>query len=662
MESPADYQRKKKKSKKSYLQKARRYGVRGILGRGRQIDQDTYDYYVRVLDTLNREAWDDEEGQAMFIANVFQQTEGEEWTLCGNQLCSRVLEKLLPFAQAAVRERFMSALAQDLRLTCTDAFSSHILERLLLLACFAPPTEADDDFRTFAQIWVLKVTKFVINNWDDFCPDVYASHILRTAFQCLSGIKLPVDVLRSRHSRNQVTGADQSTTFQDFEPTADSLAVLKLAAVKAKQMQNRDEVLHTDAAAGVVATLVTILCRKLPPTGRDLAQELLDQVLPRDLADEVPVVFQSEGLTRLLEALISECPAELVHQIHAQFFRSRLSRLARHATANFAVQKLLTACPDKATFETWYGEELDEQIEEIFASGNTGVILNIAKTCRKMSAKQAHFLVALMKALHCYEPVDQQTKLVPLLVHLRTKEGMEETTERMTVHIHGSLILQELLQFSKPIKAVSSLLAMDSSALKNLLSDPKGNYVTQTFMSSPTVGEKSRESLVKSLHGELVAMACSKHGSRSVDAIWSKTSLKGKEIVASELSQKEPLLNSNQFGKFIAQNCALSSFKRARDDWKANLLRTDKKRDMFQDIIGDLGDATQKPKPKAKVNDIEPPLSPTPKKEKKKKRKKADLAEDILALDEDATTNSPEVESIPKKKKKKKAKSYLDDL
>lgn len=63
MERPTDYQPKKKKSKKSYLQKARRYGVRGILGRGRQIDQDTYDYFVRVLDTLNREAWDDEEGQ-----------------------------------------------------------------------------------------------------------------------------------------------------------------------------------------------------------------------------------------------------------------------------------------------------------------------------------------------------------------------------------------------------------------------------------------------------------------------------------------------------------------------------------------------------------------------------------------------------------------------
>lgn len=300
----------------------------------------------------------------MFMENVFQQTEGEEWTLCGNQLCSRVLEKLLPYAKAGVRERFMTALAQDLRLTCTDAFSSHILERLLLLACFAPPADGDDDFRTFAGIWVLKVAKFVINNWDDFCPDVYASHILRTVFQCLSGTKLPVNVLRSRHSRDQVAGIDKSDTFKDFEPTPESLEVLKLANVKVKLMQNRDEVLSTDAAAGVVSTLVTILCRKMPASGRDLAQELLDHVLPRDLVDDVPVVFQSEGLSRLLEALISEGPAELVHQIHALFFKDKMSLLARHPSANFAVQKLLTACPDKATvgmvlihaLGKWYNE------------------------------------------------------------------------------------------------------------------------------------------------------------------------------------------------------------------------------------------------------------------------------------------------------------------
>ena len=72
----------------------------------------------------------------LFIANVFATTEGEEPKLCGNQLVSRVLEQLLPKATAAVKERFMTVLGDDLRVTATDAFASHILEKLMYIAAF----------------------------------------------------------------------------------------------------------------------------------------------------------------------------------------------------------------------------------------------------------------------------------------------------------------------------------------------------------------------------------------------------------------------------------------------------------------------------------------------------------------------------------------------
>jgi hypothetical protein len=39
---------------------------------------------------------------------------------------------------------------------------------------------------------------------------------------------------------------------------------------------------------------------------------------------------------------------------------------------------------------------------------------------------------------------------------------------------------------------------------------------------SASIGEKSRENLLKNLNDHLVNLACSKHGSRSIDAIWNK--------------------------------------------------------------------------------------------------------------------------------------------
>ena len=50
----------KKKSKKSFLQKAKKFGKRGQFGRGKQIEKDTYDYFVRVLEQMKTPFEDDE--------------------------------------------------------------------------------------------------------------------------------------------------------------------------------------------------------------------------------------------------------------------------------------------------------------------------------------------------------------------------------------------------------------------------------------------------------------------------------------------------------------------------------------------------------------------------------------------------------------------------
>ncbi len=85
---------------------------------------------------------------------------------------------------------------------------------------------------------------------------------------------------------------------------------------------------------------------------------------------------------------------------------------------------------------------------------------------------------------------------------MTTRETFEEQRDSSSlpsVSLHGSLLLQEVLRFNKPIKAVSSLLALGARDLRLLLSDPCGSRVADAFMDSPHVGEKSREALVKAL-------------------------------------------------------------------------------------------------------------------------------------------------------------------
>ena len=46
---------------------------------------------------------------------------------------------------------------------------------------------------------------------------------------------------------------------------------------------------------------------------------------------------------------------------------------------------------------------------------------------------------------------------------------------------------------------ISSLLSMSASSLRDLLCDPKGCHVADAFAESDSVGEKSRDGLVKAL-------------------------------------------------------------------------------------------------------------------------------------------------------------------
>ena len=86
-----------------------------------------------------------------------------------------------------------------------------------------------------------------------------------------------------------------------------------------------------------------------------------------------------------------------------------------------------------------------------------------------------------------------------VLLYLTKLQKSSEFSEETPVNLHGTLIAQEILHFNKPIKLVNSIMASDSEKLCQILSDPRGCHITDAFMTSPTIGEKSRESLIKTL-------------------------------------------------------------------------------------------------------------------------------------------------------------------
>jgi len=620
-----------RKKGKSFIQRAKKFGKQGQRGKGTEIDQDQYDYLVRVMERW-RDGFDSGDEKRIFVENVFEQTEAEERKLCGNQLASRVIELLLPSAEKKVRQRFCLALGTDLRLVCMDPFMSHVLEKLLLLLSFHE-SECSDEYDLVDQEWILKVCRFVVNNLEDFCNDVYASHLLRTCIQCLAGARS-----QSQGGVQRTEGYDKLVAWKFKEKEVEFAEVLETLASRIFSLNA--ESVFGDICAHVLLMFLEVTNLSSPKLARSVAKHILTFFDSEEGIDwdHVPSVRLLEGVVK-----VGINSSKLSNKIFSKILDGQLLKLAVHPVGNFIIQRVFENIDDKEKFSTICSEILNKA-ESILSTGCTGVLLSLIKACLRLEVQQAPALVSLTDALHCTE---EQEKLVPCLVHMVTRDAMSEQ-KVFPVHLHGSLILQQMLQFGKPIKLVRSLLAMTPQDLQVLLGDPRGCHIADSFMTSKTVGEKSRDGIVKALKGQFVNLACNKHGSRTMDTLWNHSGLKQRQTIVEELSTKLDILNSNKFGKFVVQRFYVPIFRRSRDDWKDVVEKKNKVGDMFADIIGEV-----KPTSKRKFEKSE-----IPEDEKVTTGNKVDEKQNITDMvDQWIKDDQPQP-----KKKKIKAKSYLDDL
>lgn len=115
-------------------------------------------------------------------------------------------------------ERYIDVLSPELRKLCADNFTSHVVETLLRVACdratlSLQPQESSSDSEEVPKKkakkepkkedskyeeehlqkcheFTIKISKYALNNLEEFVWDQYANHILRSVLKCLSGITL----------------------------------------------------------------------------------------------------------------------------------------------------------------------------------------------------------------------------------------------------------------------------------------------------------------------------------------------------------------------------------------------------------------------------------------------------------------------------------------
>jgi len=618
-----------KKKKRSFIQNAKKFAWQGVRGRGTDIAQDQYDYLVRVMQRW-RDPFETVDEKIIFVRNVFHQIENNERLFSGNQLASRVIELLLPHAEVSVLQKFIKEMSDDLRKLCTDQFCSHVLEKIMLLCAFKKQENESADM----EVWLIKISKFMCNNFAEFSSNPYASHLLRTCVQCITGIRFDADAKSNKTEGYDALNDYQFTGNKDLDECQDIL--------KDRIIQVDPESFDNELTSAVTQCYLKVF----KSAGKNDRLKCVIKHLLESIYFQNPDFIDNQSLVRLLESIIQSCSSfsKVFNKMNSQLFVGKLENFARHPSGNFLVQKYFDSVSTSEMFTSSY-KELSGCLEVLLEEGYTGVVLSMAKACVRLKCEQSSFLQCFGQALHCNDNLDEVAiaciKLYPA----------DKLQDDMPVHLHGSLILQHLFSFDKPIQVVKSLLSLENSKLRKIFSDPKGSHIVNSFISSTSIGEKSRDGLVKKLCGEFVSLSCSKHGSWAVQKLWNTVNIKSKQMIAQDLSQSENILRSDPFGRFVYNSCALSVYIHQRSDWSKIISKEEKEKSLFKDIIGDNTISAKKRK-------NEEVLTEAVKKEKNGTN--ADENEGKVENNEIISTVNDE--AVPKKKKKKKEKSYLDDL
>lgn len=533
---------KKRKKKKTVLKQARKYARKGWFGRGTHVDQETYEYFLRIYE-MKIDEFESEEEKVTVANNALKQTEGHEVELSSNQFISRVIEKLLPLAEDEIIFRFIDAFA-DLRIICTDSFASHVVQTLVKICSAKFRKEKNKKYHEFVN----KTSQFIFNNLEEFIYNPYANQIGRCCLKECSG-------------------------FANEEPlSSETVENLGTRILKWPQIQ---DMAVNDLTSGFLQCLLQCLSVVNVKLTQKIIKRCIEECFLCDTGEEIKknedpkiaTFFESMPTTRLLEMCIEVSTGKRYTQIFLNIFINRLKLLSCNKLSVIAVQKIISHCPEVSEFKLMM-QELVPNFSDIIAAGHLGVVSELAKACIRLVTSEGEFLKGLKVGLKV-----ENSCCGELITKIIKPNGTK-------IDKNGSLLIQTLFQFKKPITVVESLLALDSKVLKEIFLDPRGSYIADAYVSSKMIGEKSRERLVQKLKGSYKELAVSNHGSRVVEALWSRANLKEKHIIMGELDRS---VSRTLPGSIIATKFRLGLYISDKAKWASTESKSPAK--IFSDVI-----------------------------------------------------------------------------
>lgn len=539
----------------------------------------------------------------MMANNVFETSVDKQVAFASHAMSSKLVEQLAPHTSPDVFEVFTSALIPNLRILVNDPFASFVLESCLKIAtlralsCNVETSEEPEKeeepankkrkfhkvstclnynlnldvklkHKTYCQEFVTKVARFMLNNLEDYINENNANHLIRSCILCLSGIINLKNNFNKFETTNLIAEKGLKIPVEFGEIVVDFAERLMLWPQFAEMAFN-------ESASVVLQNLCQAL--KNHEGQNSTLKKLVKAIMKKSFKDESETedpeefkAFSSNASVHLLESMMNACDEKLLNKIYKKFFKSKFIELCESSKLNFAVQRLIDATKDKETYEEIFNT-MSPEFAKLMQVGHTGVVLAVCKACERLGVKQGQFIQSILKALEC--SAENTSKCIMPILTLIPLSVIEAKSEPAGITLHGSLILQHIFRFNKPIKIIQTLLDMKPQDVSEIFCDQKGSRIADAYLDSKFIGEKSREKLIKHLEGMYLKMAMSKSGAFVLEKFYKLSSDSYKEVIVKELAERMNQLTSSVSGRIICYKFSVEAYSKSVNQWRSYLHR-----------------------------------------------------------------------------------------
>lgn len=610
------------------------------------VDSSEIDYFKQAESTLNVNAFESDEDRAGFIRSILEESRGKELKLVTNQICSKLMERLVLFASDRQLKHIFHLFNGHFPALAHHKYSSHVLETLLVRSAALIEKELKNDYEnddddeeengeednfvastTMESMFIHMLGQFQAY-WSEMIQHQYASHVMRIIILILSAKELPSStkansVLRSKKSkvaRKMIEikdNEDFNRAFQVPPSFKNQLKILiDIVAAKLDTQTARELAIHK-----VASPVLQLIIRVEGIFDKDRSIWHLIFLSEKEEKDPKEEAFMEYLLSdsvgsHFLEAIIKNDGARMkyIERLYKLYMKDRVLKLAKRATTGvFIIQALLLKLkPGEVEFIL---DELIPQLSSLISiSENQNIDLgksiidaSIARRNYRRDELIQQIFIKFAPNFNPQDPSDDTTtEMFENVLQLtgstlgNTRDDWPTAEER-----RRSLFLEKLMEYdySFVICAWFNCMALPIERFIQMCKHGVFSHVIESTLvvlpaseGEPKPTLISRKKFLNLFSSQIFELACNSYGSHIIDKLWEFTIFLPmyKDRIASELVANSHRVKESSYGRLVWKNWSMELFVRKKFDWKQLVKEQE---DAYYNRPGEGADNEKKKKP-----------------------------------------------------------------